>query len=162
MDVDAPTRPRHVEPPTPGRVVSPERFGIREDVLPGVRRIADEHGVVILFRPGNMDSMGWQALGHPAKSTEIKTKTLQEVDQHIGGPDKRSTGLVGVFEPTLPARPPGITDADWDLIVKGGRRPPDMTDDIEWTEFKNAWADDVRRIWEISFPTACRPVSVTS
>ena len=126
----------------------------------GVRRIADEHGVVILFRPGNMDSMGWQALGHPAKSTEIKTKTLQEVDQHIGGPDKRSTGLVGVFEPTLPARPLGITDADWDLIVKGGRRPPDMTDDIEWTEFKNAWADDVRRIWGISFPTACRPVSV--
>ncbi len=157
VDVDTPTLPHGAEAPTPGRIVSPEHFGIREEVLPGVRRIADDHGVVILFRPGNMDSMGWQALGHPAKSTEIKTKTLQEVDQYIGGPGKRSTGLVGVFEPSLPARPPNISDVDWDTMVKGGRRPPEMTDDVEWTEFKNAWADDVRRIWGDFVPPGVPP-----
>ena len=97
--------------------------------------------------------MSWQALGHTVKNTEIKSKTLGPRDDFIGGPltsgqavgPDKPYGLVGYFDPKLPSRPDGISDADWDLLVDGGRRPPGMPEG-EWDAVKQEFTADVHRI----------------
>ncbi len=139
---------------TPGRIVDPSTHGIRDSAIPIFQSIARRHDVIISLRPGNQDSMVWQALGHSVKSTELKTKTVKDVDVVIGGPRRSGVengpespvGLVGVFDPRLPSRPPGLSDAQWNMVTHGGRRPAEMTDDVEWTEFKTEWATQVKTL----------------
>ncbi len=128
-------------PPTPGRVVAPSELGVRDDVIPKFQEVARRHGVVVVLRPGNNAARVWQGLGFPGKGTEIKTKSLQPVDRMIGGPTSSGVphgpdgpeGLIGFFDPSLPTRPPGMTDAEWDLVANGGRRPEGV-DDVTWSE----------------------------
>ena len=139
-------------PPVPGRIVDPGTHGIRDDVLVKFQQFAAKHGLVLAMRGANEASTVWQGLGLSGKDTRIKTKTVSPVDPLIGGPSASGVpngpdspeGLVGFFDPRLATRPDGIPDADWDLVTNGGRRPALMTDDVEWTAYKNRWAQDAR------------------
>ena len=90
---------RNLEVGTP---VSPISYGMMDADARHIRHVADEFGVVVEFRPANVDSMGWQARGHPRKPVKIKQKTINEIDVHLGA-DANNIGLAGYFEPTLPA-----------------------------------------------------------
>jgi hypothetical protein len=147
-----PRRPR-TGPPSQGAIVDAEMHGLRYDLVASARAVAARLGVVLGLRPGNVYSMLWQRYGHAVKNIEIKSKTLAPRDVFIGGPatsghaygPREPFGLVGYFDPQLPSRPPGISDADWDILVVGGRRTPGMSDEV-WDGVKQEFTADVHRI----------------
>lgn len=67
-----------------------------------ISKIAQEEGVAVHVRPGNVDSVKWLDEGRAIPKPEcIKSKTINAVDELIGGPAD-SRGLVGHFKPTMP------------------------------------------------------------
>jgi hypothetical protein len=69
-----------------------------------LQRIADQYGVQIHTRPGNAAGRAWLESGSALPKPEfVKSKTLNALDELIGGPRGRE-GLVGCFRPQLPPK----------------------------------------------------------
>jgi len=92
-----------------GAVVDPGLFGMRPLVAKLTQLIADVYGIRIQIRPTNKESLFWRDQGHPPKPMAIKAKTINDIDLLLGPEAWRAPGapnvrgLVGYFEPSLPA-----------------------------------------------------------
>ncbi len=76
---------------------------IPESSKKSIQYVADEMGVQIHVRPSNPASKAWIESGQAVpKPCAIKAKTLNPLDEMIGGP-KNQEGLVSVFNPTEPS-----------------------------------------------------------
>ncbi len=74
-----------------------------KDSLAEMRRIAQETGEPIYIRLGNEQSVRWIESGEAVpKDLWIKNKTINSIDEVLGA-RPGSQGLVGYFEPKLPA-----------------------------------------------------------
>lgn len=75
--------------------------GMSEAAIQLVRKIAMEHNLEIIFRPVDEAVVRLRELGHPGKIKELKMKTVNELDIHLGA-SADDVGKVGFFEPRLP------------------------------------------------------------
>ncbi|WP_074975785.1 hypothetical protein [Amycolatopsis regifaucium] len=77
------------------------QYGIPRQDQRRFQKMADRFGVVFDVRPANPASVGWRARGAVPKPLELKAKTLNELDVHLGMRRER-IGLVAYFEPLRP------------------------------------------------------------
>ena len=102
----------------PGSKIPPEHIrqtGYTPEQARELQRVAAEHDVIIGTRETNLDSTRWIESGEAIpKPMEIKAKTINELDELIGGPPADKKGLVGFFEPTEPPMPRDANPALWD------------------------------------------------
>jgi hypothetical protein len=89
--------------------------GMSEKVASTLQAMCDEHGIVMDVRPTTGTAPEWRGQGAVAKPEKIKAKTINEYDRLLGAPEG-AVGLVGFFNPTLPARPAGMDDEDWGRV----------------------------------------------
>ncbi|MEV5544460.1 hypothetical protein AB0L13_47520, partial [Saccharopolyspora shandongensis] len=86
--------------------LTPERrireFGLPDRNYDRLRNFADRFGVVLDARPTNPDSVPWLLQGAIPKPVEIKAKTINALDVHLGA-SKDHIGLVGYFRPEMPS-----------------------------------------------------------
>lgn len=75
--------------------------GVNRSTVARLMEIAEKDKVVIRMRPTNKDALAWINKGHPPKPEMLKMKTVNKIDELIGGP-KNSRGLVGYFKPVHP------------------------------------------------------------
>jgi hypothetical protein len=107
-------------PVRPPDRVSPEEasdyYGMPKGNFTKFQQIAQQKGLVIDVRPTNPQSVKWLDQGMLPKPVDIKTKTINTLDTHLGAnPDHQ--GLVGYFRPTMPTeRPPGMDDSTWNSL----------------------------------------------
>ena len=102
--------------PVPESDVSPERlreeFGMPEGNQEKFAAIAEKHGVEIDVRPTNVDAPDLLEQGAVPKIEDLKVKTISSEDLYIGARPE-DLGKVGFFMPEPPARPAGMSDAEW-------------------------------------------------
>ncbi|MQS16214.1 hypothetical protein F7Q99_29300 [Streptomyces kaniharaensis] len=79
-----------------------ELYGIPEKNFGKFRRLAQERRLVIDVRPTNTDAPKWLDQGMLPKPKDIKAKTINELDVHLGA-NREHVGLVGYFEPVPPS-----------------------------------------------------------
>ncbi|TDT97834.1 hypothetical protein EDD99_6027 [Streptomyces sp. 846.5] len=108
----APVRP-------PDRVSPAEAsdlYGMPKGNFTKFQQIAQQKNLVIDVRPTNPQSVKWLDQGMLPKPVDIKAKTVNSLDTHLGAnPDHQ--GLVGYFRPTMPTeRPPGMDDGTWNSL----------------------------------------------
>ncbi|WP_318198424.1 hypothetical protein [Streptomyces sp. MCL20-2] len=87
-------------------------YGIPEKNFDKFRDLARERNVVVDVRPTNPSAPRWLDAGAMPKPQDIKAKTVNEVDVLLGA-DAGTIGLVGYFQPVLPAEgsvPHGVRD----------------------------------------------------
>ncbi|MFE4627275.1 WXG100-like domain-containing protein [Streptomyces mirabilis] len=90
-------------------------YGMPEKNFKGFRQIARDKNLVIDVRPTNPTAPKWLDAGAMAKPQDIKAKTINATDVHLGA-NPKNIGLVGYFKPKMPEQstvPPG----DWDKVV---------------------------------------------
>ena len=114
------TRPRPPEGVKPtvapeGTHVTAPEFGMQPGAARHANIVADANGVTIQVRPTSPDAMKWRELGHPGKPMDVKSKTINELDTHLGA-RAEDRGLVGYFEPKEPVRAAGMDDATWGRV----------------------------------------------
>ncbi len=64
-----------------------------------IQQVSDEMGVQVHVRPGNPASKQWLDAGDAVPKPQIiKSKTINDLDAYIGGPEGKE-GLVGYFKP---------------------------------------------------------------
>ncbi len=108
-EVGSPTEePKAAGPDEPARVPTydPASAGIRPDSAAALDLVANQLDVVIKVRPVNLESIPHLEHGALSKMELVKAKTVNALDEWIGGP-KDARGLVGMFEPTTPEFPAG-------------------------------------------------------
>lgn len=80
----------------------PKRIGRMTGMLPeavdAVMQACAKHKVQVVFRDTNKEARRWLRLGHPPKPETLKMKTVDAIDELIGGP-KGVRGQVGFFKP---------------------------------------------------------------
>ncbi len=92
-----------------GDLLTPGQAGMMREATIDAQRIAREprdgyeNGTLIWTRPSNIAGLHWRRQGHPPKGTEIKSKTINDIDVLLGA-EPGTQGLVGFFEPVLPPR----------------------------------------------------------
>ncbi|MCG6495634.1 hypothetical protein [Kitasatospora sp. A2-31] len=91
-----------------------EQYGIPEKNFGKFRRLAHERGLVIDVRPTNTEAPRWLDQGMLPKPKDIKAKTINELDVHLGA-KREHVGLVGYFEPELPARE-ALEPGTWERV----------------------------------------------
>ena len=99
-----------------GTRIEPTTAGITDAAAAQAQRVARKHGVHILTRQSGRGVAELRTQGFSPKPMEIKAKTINELDVHLGAP---SSGLrqVGFFEPKMPkSRPAGMDDASWKAL----------------------------------------------
>ncbi|MFF3249181.1 hypothetical protein ACFYWY_36890 [Streptomyces sp. NPDC002870] len=105
-------------------VVSAElAFGMPRGNYGRFARLARERRLRILVRPTNAEAPGWLERGALPKPKDIKAKTINRVDVHLGAA-RGHVGLVGFFEPRMPERA-GVEDAEsglWERIEQRFRQ----------------------------------------
>ena len=103
-------------PPVPEANVSPERlrseFGMPEGNQEKFASIAEKHGVEIDVRPTNVDAPALLEQGAVPKIEDLKVKTISHEDLYLGARPE-DLGKVGFFMPEPPAKPAGMSDAEW-------------------------------------------------
>ncbi|MDQ7907787.1 toxin glutamine deamidase domain-containing protein [Phytohabitans sp. ZYX-F-186] len=108
-----------------GPVLTPDvlesEYGMPERNQEAFQAYAEQHGLVIDVRPTNAAAVRWLAEGAMPKPLDIKAKTIDERDVLLGA-QAGNVGLVGYFEPRLPARPDGMSDAQWESVEKRYRQ----------------------------------------
>lgn len=83
-----------------------------------IGKIAQEEGVAIHVRPGNVESVRWLDEGRAIPKPEcIKSKTINAVDELIGAPPN-SRGVVGHFKPKMPDNFSSLSPADQASVLK--------------------------------------------
>jgi hypothetical protein len=101
-----------VKPNAGGKVVSGENYittgkapnlnGVTEKSQIAIQNVADKHAVQIHTRPTTEQAADWLKSGKAvAKDCDMKAKTLDKIDELIGGPQGRE-GVVGYFKPNKP------------------------------------------------------------
>ena len=97
-----------------GTAVRAEGHGMLPHIARQVNFIAEEEQVFIEARGTNTGALADRATGHPGKPAALKPKTINELDILLGAnPEAQGHAWVGYFEPKLPARTPGMSDATW-------------------------------------------------
>lgn len=82
----------------------PNLAGVTKTSQKIIQNTADEFGVQIKARPTTLQAEKWLNSGKAApKPMEIKAKTLNKLDELLGGP-KDSDGLAGYYKPKLPPK----------------------------------------------------------
>jgi len=82
----------------------PNLGGVTKTSQKFIQNTADDFGVQIKVRPTTPQAEKWLNSGKAApKPMEIKAKTLNKLDELLGGP-KNSDGLVGYYKPKLPPK----------------------------------------------------------
>ncbi|MFD8407120.1 hypothetical protein ACFV1G_20840 [Streptomyces anulatus] len=90
-------------------------YGIPEKNFDKFRNVARDRNVVVDVRPTNPSAPKWLDAGAMPKPQDIKAKTVNEVDVHLGA-DAGTIGLVGYFKPVLPDQ--GSVPVEvWDRVV---------------------------------------------
>lgn len=89
-----------------------QEFGMLPDAAAHLNTVASRNGAIIQVRPTNQSAMKWRDAGHPGKPMDLKSKTINETDVHLGAREE-DIGLVGYFQPKQPTRTPGMTDRQW-------------------------------------------------
>ncbi|WP_042442793.1 hypothetical protein [Streptacidiphilus jiangxiensis] len=114
-DAVAPKAP--VLPPDPVTAEDAGRlYGMPKGNFTKFQQIARQKNLVIDVRPTNPESVKWLEQGMLPKPMDIKAKTINVLDTHLGA-DPEHQGLVGYFKPTLPTeRPPGMDDGAWNRL----------------------------------------------
>ena len=107
-------------PVRPPDRVSPEEasdyYGMPKGNFNKFQQIAQQKGLVIDVRPTNPQSVKWLDQGMLPKPVDIKAKTINTLDTHLGA-DPGHQGLVGYFRPTMPTeRPAGMDDGTWNSL----------------------------------------------
>lgn len=92
-----------------------DEFGMLPEGAAHVNTVASNNGAIIQVRPTNQSALKWRELGHPGKPMDIKAKTINELDVHLGA-RQEDVGLVGYFEPKRPVRQAGMSDRQWSEI----------------------------------------------
>ncbi|MGM9444402.1 hypothetical protein ACTAF0_29765 [Streptomyces murinus] len=116
--VDPVSDPTRQPEPKPGEVdahTARETYGMPEKNFKGFRQIAREKNLVIDVRPTNPTAPKWLDAGAMAKPQDIKAKTINEADVHLGA-DPKNIGLVGYFKPKTPDKAT-VPDGDWDKVL---------------------------------------------
>ncbi|MER7550326.1 hypothetical protein ABTX86_10120 [Streptomyces anulatus] len=90
-------------------------YGIPEKNFDKFRNVARDRNVVVDVRPTNPSAPDWLDAGAMPKPQDIKAKTVNEVDVHLGA-DAGTIGLVGYFKPVLPDQGSVPVEA-WDRVV---------------------------------------------
>jgi hypothetical protein len=101
------------ETATIGTRIDPGDAGITNSAAGQAQLVARKHGVHILTRQSGRGVAELRTQGYSPKPMDIKSKTINELDVHLGAP---AHGLrqVGHFDPQMPAtRPAGMDDATW-------------------------------------------------
>ena len=86
--------------------------GMSHDTEKTLRAFCKNYGVVIDVRPTTASASEWRGVGAVPKPEAIKAKTINEYDRLLGAPHG-AIGLVGYFDPKLPKRPAGMSDAEF-------------------------------------------------
>jgi hypothetical protein len=89
-----------------------QEFGMLPDAAAHVNTVASRNGAIIQVRPTNQSAMRWRDAGHPGKPMDVKAKTINETDVHLGAREE-DIGLVGYFQPKQPTRTAGMSDRQW-------------------------------------------------
>lgn len=89
-----------------------QEFGMLPDAAAHVNTVATRNGAIIQVRPTNQSAMRWREAGHPGKPMDVKAKTINETDVHLGAREE-DIGLVGYFQPKQPTRTAGMSDRQW-------------------------------------------------
>ncbi|WP_399007626.1 hypothetical protein [Streptomyces sp. CB00271] len=90
-------------------------YGIPEKNFDKFRDVARDRNVVVDVRPTNPSAPDWLDAGAMPKPQDIKAKTVNEVDVHLGA-EAGTIGLVGYFQPVLPDQ--GSVPVEvWDRVV---------------------------------------------
>jgi hypothetical protein len=101
-----------------GTAVRPEGHGMLPEAARQVNFIAEDEQVIIQVRGTNIGALADRAAGHPGKPMLVKPKTINELDIHLGAsPEAAGHAWVGYFEPQMPPRTPGMSDAVWNEIT---------------------------------------------
>ena len=88
-----------------------------EETIQQLTEIADAWGVVIDVRPPGAATRSRLAEGAVPKPEEIKAKTINGDDVHLGArPD--AIGLVGYFKPNRPKRTKEMSQKEWEAVVE--------------------------------------------
>ncbi|MGW8488081.1 hypothetical protein [Streptomyces sp. NPDC055886] len=90
-------------------------YGIPEKNFDKFRDLARDRNVVVDVRPTNPSAPKWLDEGAMPKPQDIKAKTVNEVDALLGA-DADTIGLVGYFQPVLPAEG-SVPHGAWDRVV---------------------------------------------
>lgn len=78
--------------------------GMPKSAQKAIQNVSDEMGVQVHVRYGNPATKPWIESGRAVpKPCDIKAKTLNKIDELIGGPQGRE-GLVGYFKPKRPPK----------------------------------------------------------
>jgi len=78
--------------------------GMPKSAQKSIQNVSDEMGVQVHVRYGNPATKPWIESGRAVpKPCDIKAKTLNKIDELIGGPQGRE-GLVGYFKPNRPPK----------------------------------------------------------
>ncbi|WP_159850492.1 hypothetical protein [Nocardia sp. CY41] len=102
-------------PPCPGdgaSITAPDiaaRYGIPETNQRHFQQFSDRHNIVIDVRPANPASVPFLEQGALPKPMSIKAKSINELDAVLGMSTEH-VGLVGYFEPVMPATVPADID----------------------------------------------------
>ena len=76
--------------------------GVTDKSRTAIQNVADKHGVQIHTRPTTDSASDWLNSGKAVpKDYDMKAKTLDSIDELIGGPKNRE-GVVGYFKPEKP------------------------------------------------------------
>ena len=98
-----------------GTAVRAESYGMLPEVARQVNFLVEEEELgVIEVRATNTGALADRAAGHPGKPALLKPKTINSTDILLGAnPEAEGHAFVGFFEPKLPPRTPGMSDATW-------------------------------------------------
>ncbi len=101
------------ETATIGARIDPGDAGITNSAAGQAQLVARKHGVHILTRQSGRGVAELRTQGYSPKPMDIKSKTINELDVHLGAPG-HGLRQVGHFDPQMPAtRPAGMDDATW-------------------------------------------------
>jgi hypothetical protein len=76
-------------------------YGISARNQERIQKFADRFNIVFDARPSNPMAWRWETAGALPKPVEIKSKTINELDLHLGM-RQETVGLVGYFDPVAP------------------------------------------------------------
>ncbi|WP_327143742.1 toxin glutamine deamidase domain-containing protein [Nocardia sp. NBC_01327] len=109
-------------------------YGMPERNQRAFQGICEQFDYVIDVRPTTPSAVHWLEQGAMPKSKYIKAKTISDLDVYLGAPEEH-VGLVGYFEPKMPA----LEEVPAHLADEIGNRYAQRLN--EWNEFRDPMAE---------------------
>jgi hypothetical protein len=119
----------------PAPAYDPASAGIRPDSAAALNLLANQLDVVIKVRPVNLESVPHLDKGALSKMELVKAKTLNALDELIGGPVGKR-GLVGLYEPRKPSLGP---ETPPEVVEKANARYEQRLE--EWQKLEPYYAE---------------------